>query len=74
MGDTQVEKVFKKSDRLASGNVESGSSGAITTVITIPNWLNTLWEYVKLGIEHIWNRIRSFIVCGCFSFIKTTLD
>lgn len=73
MGDTQVEKVFKKSDRLASGNVESGSSGAITTVITIPNWLNTLWEYVKLGIEHIWTGYDHLLFVAVLVLLKQPL-
>ncbi|WP_423800020.1 hypothetical protein [Neobacillus sp. SAB-20_R2A] len=54
IGDKVVEKVFNKDYSSVSGHVASVASGTITMEITIPRWLNTMWEYVKLGVEHIW--------------------
>ena len=73
IGDTQLEKVFNKDDRSVSGNVVSTSSGMITTEITIPNWLNTMWEYVKLGVKHIWTGYDHLLFVAALVLLKQPL-
>uniref|UniRef100_A0A942T0S0 HupE/UreJ family protein n=2 Tax=Neobacillus citreus TaxID=2833578 RepID=A0A942T0S0_9BACI len=73
IGDTEVEKVFNKDDRSLSGHVASVSSGTITTEITVPIWLNTMWEYVKLGVEHIWTGYDHLLFVAALVILKQPL-
>ena len=73
IGDTQVEKVFNKDDRSVSEKVASVSSGTITTEITIPSWMNTMWEYLKLGVEHIWTGYDHLLFVAALVLLKQPL-
>ena len=73
IGDTQVEKVFDTSNRVASGKVESMSSGTITTEISIPGWLNTMLEYVQLGMKHIWTGYDHLVFVLALVILKQRL-
>lgn len=73
IGDTQVEKVFNKNNRLISGKVESMSSGTITTEVSIPGWLNTMYEYVHLGLEHIWTGYDHLVFVAALVLLRQSI-
>jgi hydrogenase/urease accessory protein HupE len=74
IGDTQIEKVFNQTNRELTGKVETTSSGTITTEITIPSWLNTMLEYVLLGLEHIWTGYDHLVFVAALVLLKQRLN
>lgn len=62
-GGGSKDVIFTKGNHEAAGQLETDGAAAEgdrtndTTTVSVPNWLITLWDYTKLGVEHIWTGI-----------------
>ncbi|MNM27322.1 hypothetical protein D3C81_378100 [compost metagenome] len=62
-GGGSKDVIFTKGNHEAAGQLETDLAAAEgdrtndTTAVSVPNWLITLWDYTKLGVEHIWTGI-----------------
>jgi hydrogenase/urease accessory protein HupE len=52
-GEAAVNTVFHKDHRLASDRVSTLAANKVT----LPGWVSTMVEYMKLGVGHIWTGI-----------------
>lgn len=63
VGGGSKDVIFTKGNHEAAGQLETDGAAAEgdrtndTTTVSVPNWLITLWDYTKLGVEHIWTGI-----------------
>lgn len=54
-GDSSKDIVFTRDQHEAEGGIAAEASNA--TAIEVPNWLVSMWEYIVIGVEHIWGGI-----------------
>lgn len=51
-----IETVFHQNHRTVTYTLEEGAdAGTVTTEVKLPRWAVTLFDYVWLGMEHIWS-------------------
>jgi hydrogenase/urease accessory protein HupE len=53
-GTAAVNSVFTENHTMVSDSVPKLTASKVTTEITIPGWMSTFIDYVRLGMEHIW--------------------
>jgi hydrogenase/urease accessory protein HupE len=69
-GEAKSDVVFTKNNRLASDKVKTLESNKVTAEISLPGWLMTMFEYVVLGLEHIWTGYDHLLFVAALILLK----
>ena len=52
-GDSQLNNVFDQVNRNFANNMLDSEVGKETRVVSLPSWIFTIFDYIRVGIEHI---------------------
>ncbi|MEO3946225.1 HupE/UreJ family protein [Gorillibacterium sp. CAU 1737] len=66
------DMIFTKGNHEAAGQLALSGKDAEGnhTTLTVPNWLVTLWDYTKLGVEHIWTGIDHLLFITALVLVR----
>lgn len=52
MGEASKDIVFTNGQQVAAGEITA--EGSSSTTVELPNWAVTTWNYLVIGVQHIW--------------------
>ncbi|MFC5702418.1 HupE/UreJ family protein [Cohnella faecalis] len=69
-GDSSKDVVFTKDDHQFAASLANAEESLMETTVSVPNWLATLWDYLQVGIEHIWTGTDHLLFVAALVLVK----
>ncbi|NIK66998.1 MULTISPECIES: HupE/UreJ family protein [unclassified Paenibacillus] len=62
--------VFNNGNHTVTGQLGASEADASKTTVEVPNWLMSMWEYLRIGVEHILSGIDHLLFIAALVIAK----